>query len=217
MNRAELADRLGDLHTAAQEDRWSEVESGLRDIDNAKAAAFATCIKKMASNLHEQMRALQLDSRLARAAADIPDACARLDAVIDLTEDAATRTLDLVEASREQVLNLQTLSQAQVNGKDAASWRQVEEIALTLRKNMGAMSEAQAYQDLSGQIIRRVIGLVGHMDGAVNDLLVLAGIDPVKTRVPDKDELLGPAAGRTDDILAVSQDDADAWMEDLGL
>ncbi len=214
MDREELSDRLAALHVAASEARWSDVEQGLRALDEAKTAAFAERVRKMARDLETEMRALQLDSRLAQAAADIPDACARLDAVIALTEEAATRTLDLVEESRDEVLKLQALAQQQ--GADA-SWREAAEIARILRKNMGSLSEAQAYQDLSGQIIRRVIALVGNMDLALNDLLALAGIDPLEARRPPPDELLGPAAGRTDGKPPASQDDADELLADLGL
>ena len=85
MQRSELVARLGSLHTAAQHGDWTQVETGLHDLDAAKTAAFAQGIKKMARDLYADMRELQLDSRLAHAAAEIPDACSRLDAVMDLT------------------------------------------------------------------------------------------------------------------------------------
>lgn len=214
MDREQLAHRLESLHQAAIGGDWSEVELGLRELDAAKTAAFAQGIRKMAIDLYAEMRALQLDSRLARAAAEIPDACSRLDAVIELTEQAATRTMDLVEDSREHIVALQNLAQRMPQSDDA---EQLIERTGLLRKNMSSLYEAQSYQDLSGQIIRRVMTMVGNLDATLKDMLELAGLSPATLEQPDGDELLGPAAGRTDDRPAASQDDADALLADLGI
>lgn len=212
MNRSELATRLDQLSSAAREGDWDGVETGLKDLDAAKTAAFAMGIKKMATDLYSEMRALQLDSRLATAAAELPDACSRLDAVIELTEEAASRTLDLVEDSRAHVVELQKLADS-----GAPMAEEVSNHAASLRKNMSSLYEAQAYQDLSGQIIKRVMGMVGNLEGALREMLDLAGIEPVEVLPPAEGELLGPEAGRTDELQAASQDDADALLADLGL
>ncbi|MGJ8669736.1 MAG: protein phosphatase CheZ [Oceanococcus sp.] len=213
MDRTQLAERLGALHDAARDGDWSGVENGLRDLDEAKTAAFAEGIRKMARDLYSEMRALQLDSRLATAAAEIPDACSRLDAVMELTEKATTRTLDLVEDSRDHVIQLQALAQ-QLPPESA---KLLEQHTASLRKNMSSLYEAQSYQDLSGQIIRRVTTMVGNLDGTLREMLALAGVKPVTLIKPEDGELLGPAAGRTDEKAAASQDDADALLADLGI
>lgn len=214
MDREQLARRLESLHQAALGGDWGEVEHGLQELDAAKTAAFAQGIRKMASDLYAEMRALQLDSRLARAAAEIPDACSRLDAVIELTEQAATRTLDLVEDSREHIVALQDMVDEMAPG---AATEQLVQRTATLRKNMSSLYEAQAYQDLSGQIIRRVMTMVGNLDTTLKDMLDLAGLSPATLDEPEDEALLGPAAGRTDNRPAASQDDADALLADLGI
>lgn len=211
MNHAELAERLQALHEAADDGRWTDVERGMCELDEAKSQAFARAIKQMAMDLHSEMRSLHLDSRLAKAAAEIPDACSRLDAVIELTEEAATKTLDLVEESRGHVLRLQELA-ASGDGSP-----EVGEHASALRKNLTDLSTAQAYQDLSGQIIRRVMGMVGNLERTLAELMELAGIEPVEVESPEEGELLGPVAGRTDNHGAASQADADDLLSNLGL
>lgn len=213
MDREQLAQRLQRLHESANDGDWSGVEEGLRELDDAKTTAFAQGIRKMARDLYAEMRALQLDNRLARAAAEIPDACSRLDAVIELTEQAATRTMDLVEDSRDHIVALQELG-AGVSQPDVAE--QLEQRTALLRKNMSSLYEAQSYQDLSGQIIRRVMTMVGNLDATLKEMLELAGVSPL-TLEQAGDELLGPAAGRTDNRPAASQDDADALLADLGI
>ena len=213
MDREQLAQRLQRLHESALGGDWSGVEEGLRELDDAKTTAFAQGIRKMARDLYSEMRALQLDNRLARAAAEIPDACSRLDAVIELTEQAATRTMDLVEDSRDHIVALQELG-GSVSQPDVAA--QLEQRTALLRKNMSSLYEAQSYQDLSGQIIRRVMTMVGNLDATLKEMLELAGVSPL-TLEQGADELLGPAAGRTDNRPAASQDDADALLADLGI
>ncbi len=211
MNHAELAQRLEQLHLAASAQRWPEVERGMQELEEARCRPFARAVRRMAMDLQAEMQALHLDSRLARVAAEIPDARSRLDAVIQLTEDAATQTLDLVEDSRNYVLRLQEL------GEQDANWREVVEVAAALRRNLTDLSAAQAYQDLSGQIIRRVIGLVGTMEQTLTELLELAGIEPLEAPAPTEGELMGPVAGRADKHKAASQADADDLLSDLGL
>lgn len=211
MNHAELAQRLEQLHLAASAQRWPEVERGMQELEEARCRPFARAVRRMAMDLQAEMQALQLDSRLARVAAEIPDARSRLDAVIQLTEDAATQTLDLVEDSRSYVVRLQELAEQD------ADWREVGEVAAALRRNLTDLSAAQAYQDLSGQIIRRVIGLVGSMEQTLTELMELAGIEPVEAPAAAEGELMGPVAGRADKHKAASQADADDLLSDLGL
>ncbi len=211
MNHAELAQRLEQLHLAASAQCWPEVERGMQELEEARCRPFAQAVRRMAMDLQAEMQALQLDSRLARVAAEIPDARSRLDAVIQLTEDAATQTLDLVEDSRNYVMRLQELV------GQGANWQEVGAIAAALRRNLTELSAAQAYQDLSGQIIRRVIGLVGTMEQTLGELMNLAGIEPLESEAPAKGELMGPVAGRQDKHNAASQADADDLLSDLGL
>ena len=48
-------------------------------------------------------------------------------------------------------------------------------------------------------------------------MLDLAGLSPATLDEPEDEALLGPAAGRTDNRPAASQDDADALLADLGI
>ncbi len=175
-------------------------------------------LARITRGLRAAMRQVELDSRLAQAAAsDIPDACARLDAVIKLTEDAAHRTLDLVEQARARVILIEALIPSEgVSG----AWVEVAAHAHALRGDMSALSEAQSYQDLSGQIIRRVMTIVGRVENALDDLLKIAGIsvdDLDRTPTPAADGLEGPAVAGLERTAAQTQDDADALLADLGL
>ena len=84
-----------------------------------------------------------------------------------------------------------------------------------LRKNLSAIAEAQAYQDLSGQVIRRVIQLVKGVENALADLLDLAGLD-VAGAQPEPHIAGGPALVGLDNHGS-TQAQADDLLADLGL
>jgi chemotaxis protein CheZ len=186
---------------------------------------FANGVATLARRLHNAINDIDLDSRLACVAGrDIPDACSHLDYVVKMTEEAAHRTLDLVEDSRgklNELLKLHgTMTGHPALANDAGIGALAEALTATtsgLRTNLSDLAQAQEYQDLSGQLIRRVIGLVRNVETALVALMRAAGADlKISDPAPIKDEsgksqLLGPAAKN-----ASSQADADSLLADLG-
>jgi len=184
-------------------------------------------VARLTRCLHEGLRELGLDSRLAQVAgSDIPDACARLDCVVKMTEEAAHRTLDLVENGRgiadgladvrSHLERLQSRPAAPVlpvelRGAQTA----VDDAETRLRATLTALAQAQEYQDLSGQLIRRVIGLVRNAEHALLELLSTSEVQSalaLPISQPNAD-LPGPAIPGD---LAANQDDADRLLSSLG-
>ncbi|HBK54990.1 MAG TPA: chemotaxis protein [Xanthomonadales bacterium] len=132
---------------------------------------------------------------------ELPDACARLDHVVRMTEDATHRTLDLVERCRETIDAVEAHPMPTV---DADALRR-------LRGLLGELALAQSHQDLCGQIIGRVVGLVGRIHRTLSAL----GFDEGRTGA-NQPELAGPVIAGLD-RHGVSQDAADALLSDLGL
>lgn len=186
---------------------------------------FASGVATLARRLHNAINDIDLDSRLACVAGrDIPDACSHLDYVVKMTEEAAHRTLDLVEESRGKLNDLVSMhgdvlgSPGLADDPRIAALGEAMTAATThLRTNLSNLAQAQEYQDLSGQLIRRVIGLVRNVETALVALMRAAGADlKISDPPPIKDEsgksaLLGPAAKN-----ASSQADADSLLADLG-
>ena len=138
------------------------------------------------------------------AVGELPDACARLDHVVAMTEQATNRTLDLVEDSQKLMEKLL------VPGDDH------EALLRALRSNLSEMALAQSYQDLTGQIIKKVAGIVR----GVHDQLTAMGLPPTGPGAHRKDE--DPLAGAGPAIAGVdkpatSQSDADDLLSDLGI
>ncbi len=133
-------------------------------------------------------------------AGELDDACARLDHVVELTEKASHRTLDLAEDCRELADQLRAGGLSVDQG----------EILDKIRHNLTEMALTQSYQDLTGQIIRRVAGIVRRVHEGFGAL----GLPPKEDRPGSG--LAGPAIKGLD-RHAVSQDDADDLLSGLGL
>lgn len=199
-------------------------------------------LRKLATGLQTALVRFSVDSRLVDLAEkEIPDARHRLDHVIKLTDEAAHRTMDLVEQSGP--LAERTAKQA---GELVELWRSYRARSITVndfremlqrmdefleatrvdmdqvRGNLAEVLLAQGYQDLSGQIIRGVMKLVGELEVALSELLRLSGSPgarkneaPVKA---DGSRGFGPVVPGIDHGPAVSgQQDVDALLSGLGM
>ncbi len=135
-------------------------------------------------------------------AGELDDACARLDHVVEMTEQASHKTLDLAEQCRGYATQLK------------ATDLSADQAALVDRigKGLSEMALAQSYQDLTGQIIRRVAGIVRRVHEGFGAL----GIPPPEKNRDRGSELAGPAVAGLD-RNAFSQDDADDLLSGLGL
>ena len=162
-------------------------------------------IRKLTGDLQKALERFSIESRLADIAErEIPNARTRLTHVINMTDEAAHRTLDLVERSgplaertaREASALLDALSAYRDRSVSAAGFegiaRSVEAFlpvvraveaflpsARTdceqIRRNLADVLLAQGYQDLTGQIIRSVIKLVEELERTLGDLTALSG------------------------------------------
>ncbi|MEL1264241.1 protein phosphatase CheZ [Pseudoxanthomonas putridarboris] len=132
-------------------------------------------------------------------AGELDDACARLDHVVAMTEQASHTTLDLAEQCRGYANEL----------KHTALLPEQAVLVDRIGKGLSDMALAQSYQDLTGQIIRRVAGIVRRVHEGFGAL----GLPPEQKKTS---ELAGPAVAGLD-RNAFSQDDADDLLSGLGL
>ena len=173
---------------------------------------------------------------------EVPDARARLEHVLKMTDEAAHHTMDLVEQAyvpaertSRQVAQLSDL------WRDfrADSVHPVMDGHEDLRRLMDAFLEharndadkmqnclkevilAQGYQDLSGQIIRGVMKLIVELEAALVSLVQLSrGEAPGRTesRNTQAAQGYGPVVPRVNDTNVVSgQDDIDALLSNLNV
>jgi chemotaxis protein CheZ len=170
----------------------------------------------------------------------MPDARVRLDHVLKLTEDAAHRTLDLVERSGPLADRLSVDAAALIDpirqARAAYTGTCVAELLFrveeflgrvqqdgsSVRANLAEVLMAQSYQDLSGQIIRTVIKLVAELERTLSHFSELAGEGGAEQGAAAVAPVsggngFGPAVPGVTTGAVGAQGDVDDLLADLGM
>lgn len=235
----EQARSLVDFLESGQQEKADEL---IAEIQNPINSELFAEIGKLTRQLHDSLMNFQLDSRLSDlATADIPDAKERLNYVIARTEEAANKTMDAVEA----ILPVVDTIQGQIQTVNPL-WAKLMDNKLnpvefkslcididalltttnneteTMRSLMTDVLMAQDFQDLTGQVIRKVIDLVREVEDSLINMLTAFGISADKTLEQTKPKVgenlvEGPIvnAQKRDDVVE-SQVDVDDLLSSLG-
>ncbi|MDN4052120.1 protein phosphatase CheZ [Massilia sp. YIM B02763] len=196
-------------------------------------------IGHMTRALHENLRGLGLDKLIEKAASDIPDARDRLDYVARLSEDAAKKVLDATDAagplqdridgdaaelsSAWKAMLATTGDAAQGDG----AWRALAERTIASleasRVSAGAtkghlmdIMMAQDFQDLTGQVIKRITGIAQNLEKQLVQVLVDFAPEEIKREL-DNGLLNGPQInpeGKSD--VVADQGQVDDLLDSLG-
>ena len=217
-------------------------------IVRMREPATLTEIRKLTGDLQKALERFSIESRLADIAEnEIPDAKTRLTHVITMTDEAAHRTLDLVEqsgplaerTSREAgalIASLKAYRDRPASGGFEGAVRSIDAFlpvvraveaflpavrtdSEQIRKNLADVLLAQGYQDLTGQIIRSVIKLVGELEETLASLTQLSGDVVEHTTLGESpDHGHGPVVpGVTRGEVASGQTDVDELLSGLGM
>ena len=195
---------------------------------------------RLTRQLHEVLANLERDTVLATLAdSQIPDAKERLNYVMTKSEEAAHRTLAAIEGTVPLVSSLCAragalkpfwlrLSQGEI---EVTGFRErlaelldyfdaVRADTTKISRNLTDILMAQEAQDLTGQVIRRVIELVQDVEAQLVGFMRSCSDLPPAERAPDNGDtgkLEGPQinAGRSSDVVS-NQDEVDDLLSSLG-
>ena len=192
-------------------------------------------VGQMTRSLHDSLRGLGFDKLIEKAAHDIPDARDRLDYVAKMTEQAAQRVLNAIDVATPLQTKVDTGAASladdwrallETSPSDSRHREMVERTLVYLdatRADAGATREqllnimmAQDFQDLTGQVIKKVTELAHGIEQQLVQLLIDYA-PPELRRETDTGLMNGPQI-RTDgnpDVMA-SQKQVDDLLEDLG-
>lgn len=220
-----------------------EADRLLRQLADADQDELFESIGKLTRQLHDSLQEFLEDPRLSTLTTDeLPDAQNRLQYVMQRTEEAANRTMDAVEASlplaeemgtevsailpvwnglMSRDIDLQQFKRLchQVDGFIRRSAERSEHLHTLLTEIL----MAQDFQDLTGQVIRRVIELVQEVESQLISLLTIFGEDYQKAAQEknDKAEKVNGPEGPVinpeirDDVVS-GQDGVDDLLSSLG-
>ncbi|MES9994146.1 MAG: protein phosphatase CheZ [Candidatus Thiodiazotropha sp.] len=196
-------------------------------------------VGRLTRELHDAINGFLLDARISDMTnVEIPDAKERLSYVITMTEQSANRTLSAVEQSLPLVEKIEKQSAELAQEWEKLRSRMLNKddfkelsVALSsflnstktdageLHKNLSEVLMAQDFQDLTGQIIRKVITLVHDVEEKLVMLVRITGdkLDDPNQKKEQKEELAGPAIpGLDQGDQVTSQDDVDDLLSSLG-
>ena len=233
-SRIAAAQALLDAARAGDDDAYATALAGL----NQDTPLFDE-VGRMTREVHEALMAFAEDDRLSHLMQDdMPDARERLRYVITLTDQAANRTLAIVEEALPVAERLMDRSERlrqelmHIANKEPENPRlvtvvhtlnsyldSVQSSGDLLKKHMTEIMMAQEFQDISGQLLLRVITLLEQLETKMVGLLKLTGARS-SSAAHSADELragIGPAVPQTASVDVVkNQDDVDDLLASLG-
>ncbi|ANN66788.1 protein phosphatase CheZ [Bordetella bronchialis] len=191
-------------------------------------------IASLTRMLRDSMRELGLDQAIKDAAEAIPDARDRLRYVAQMTEQAAHRVLNAIDQTQpiqdEMAKNAQTLdarwrewfdqplelAQARELVKDTRDFLQdVPKQTQATQSKLLEIMMAQDFQDLTGQVIMKMMDVVGAIEKEL--LQVLIDNVPTERREEATSLLNGPQVNPTGKAdVVTSQDQVDDLLASLG-
>lgn len=160
-------------------------------LDGCESDEMLARVGQITRTLHDSLRELGFDKVLERATADIPDVRERLNYVARMTEQAAQRVLNAtdaaipmqerIDAGADEILNgWQTTFKApfsEANYRDMATMTM--QCLADMRNDTSATKQqlldimmAQDFQDLTGQVIRKVTDLAHNLEQQLVQLLI---------------------------------------------
>ena len=245
MLEAQFGTRMQALGAAMERGDEAAFHTMLDDMLHSRKPALFGELRELTTNLQVALDRFRVDSRLADIAEnDMPDARARLEHVLKMTDEAAHKTMDLVEQSGPpaertcaaaaglaglwatfRARKISTQDFRLLLEKMDAFLPAVQMDADIVRRNLSEVLVTQGYQDLTGQIIRGVMQLVQELETALVDLTRISaqgvdGIAPARVAEikPHSSQGFGPAVpGVTKGAHAAGQDDVDALLSGLGM
>jgi chemotaxis protein CheZ len=206
-------------------------------LDEPARSMFSS-IGQLTRKMHDALRELGYDKSLEKAAAAIPDARDRLSYVATLTEQAANRTLNAVDAAQPLQNRIENESSALAAEWDKlfANQLSVEEFKLLVARTREHLKQttthaqqtseqlleimmAQDFQDLTGQVIKKIVEMAKEMEGSLLEFLVQFSPAAGNKSVAEADPSLlnGPvykAEGRVD--VVTNQEQVDDLLASLG-
>lgn len=226
-----------------QEKNYEHVGSILDEMSGMREWTLFRELGKLTRELHDSLNLFRNDMRFADLAAqDFPDAKVRLSHVISLTEQAADKTLSAVETAIPFADEISGMS-VDISGR----WKSfrggemsVQEFSVlaeniddffesTITKSGAIQSHlsdvlmAQGFQDITGQIIRKVIDLVHDVEQSLVNLIRLSGTsfvpvsdDEAEVRNMSRNDMGPVVPGVYSGDSVSGQDEVDSLLSKLG-
>jgi chemotaxis protein CheZ len=233
------------LHDNITDGEYDSALVTLQEMQNVRDRGLYNEVGRLTRALHDAITNFHIDSKTDDVS-EMTDATDRLGYVVELTAKAANKTLDLVEESLPVAETLR--QEASVLKKEwerlvardmtpeefrSLYWRldeyfkSLDSDTNKLSSNMTEILMAQDFQDLTGQVINKVTGLVKEVESSLVDLVFMASqveaITGIVTKGEEKEDAAdmnmkghGPQIDKDKADVMADQDDVDDLLSSLG-
>ena len=238
-----------------QDNQFEEASVLIQAMTQARDRHIFQTVGKLTRGLHNAIVNFHVDADLTKeppkiADSDIHDASTRLGYVIELTQKAAEKTMDMVDEASPiasnlgQEANVLRAEWARLKSRDisADEFRELyhrvdgffEQTAIgteRLNKSLQDIVLEQGFQDLTGQVLKRVIGLINEVEKDLVQLVLMAsqveeitGLVKPEDTVHELEELIekrkheaeGPQINKARENVVSGQDEVDDLLSSLG-
>jgi chemotaxis protein CheZ len=230
--KGRLRDILQKMEISSADEGMAIFNAFVKDYE----ASLYNEIGKLTRHLHDSLTAFQTDEKISiLTRKDIPSARERLKYVVEMTEQAAQKVLGIIEKCIPISLVI-SQGASSLHGKWSNKSSAGEKLVISsstrafltsTKENAtilhGCLTEilvAQEYQDITGQIIKKVIDLVQEVENNLLRLIKLTGSAnaPHDSDLDNDIKANGPCVPGIDDevVRAAGQDDVDQLLAGLG-
>lgn len=235
----EMGRKLVDSIESGNEETTNQI---LGEIVELRESDLFQELGRLTRQLHESLQNVRMDDRIAElAVSEIPDAKDRLNHVLLLTDQAAHRTLNMVEEAMPISQGLKTESSEllgewkkftekkmtadefrSMTTKISRFLLSTEDKATAITDNLSQVVLAQDFQDLTGQIILKVLSMVQELENGLVTIIKKCAVNGVIVSPEDnaessKSSLGGPEVPGLESTDAVGgQNDVDQLLSELG-
>ncbi len=192
---------VGFMNAIANQD-YDKADEAIQSIMKKGQNDLFKEVGKVTRKLHDAIRSFKeaLDPKLRdMAITDMPNAVDKLRFVIDKTEEAANKTMGIVE---KYTLSMDDLASHIRNIKEPEeSVNYLKSFKNSLEDDLTEILTTQSFQDLTGQTIKKVIKLVGDIEEELVRLVATFGVkieQGVKADVPAPEQV---SQSGVDDLL----------------
>jgi chemotaxis protein CheZ len=209
---------------ALESDDQYQAVALLDELTKTRESELYQQVNALTQNLHQTLDSLNDNSLLLQTKHDIPDAAERLEYVVRTTEEASNKTLGFAEQAMVLIENLEGKVVQHLAGSEREA---LLSIVALINSELTNIMLAQSFQDLTGQVLNRVILIISSLEQSLIGLIDQSSHDYAS--IPARHESdatnksaemkgIGPnVTHKSKQDSAESQDDVDDLLADLGI
>lgn len=202
----QIVEKLTSFMDAVNNHDYEKADSMIQEILKSGQSDLFKEVGRITRKLHDSIRSFKeaLDPKLKdMAITEMPNAVDKLQFVITKTEEAANKTMEIVET---HILSMDELAGhiRNLQGPDE-SVAYLKEFKNRFEDNLTEILTTQSFQDITGQTIKKVIKLVGDIEEELVKMITTFGF-----------KMDSASKGAQGEAEKVSQEDVDDLLKELG-